>query len=45
MYVGNFENDLKHGYGEWYIDKKCVFKGYWLNNEKTSDETPKTKKK
>jgi len=33
MYVGNFENDLQHGYGEEYVDGVQVFKGYWINGE------------
>ena len=30
-YVGNFENDLKHGYGEVH-ENFNVLKGYWMNN-------------
>lgn len=36
--MGNLENDYKHGYGEFYEDEECRFKGYWVNGKFLDEE-------
>jgi hypothetical protein len=31
IYKGNFENDLKHGYGEEFSADGTMRSGYWIN--------------
>ena len=33
-FVGNFENDLKHGYGEIYENGQTMVSGYWMSDKK-----------
>lgn len=38
-YIGNFENDLRHGWGVLYCDNNIrLYEGYWLNNEALEKE-------
>lgn len=37
-YKGNFDNDLRTGFGELYEGNKLVYRGYWKNGEQTEDE-------
>lgn len=37
IYRGNFENDIKHGYGEIIEEGKFTVKGYWINGVKVGE--------
>ena len=40
-YIGNFENDFRHGYGKIICDGHVYYDGYWLNNMAVDiNETP-----
>ena len=32
-YLGNYENDLRHGYGKLSYQETIYYEGYWLNNQ------------
>lgn len=31
--MGNYENDLRHGYGKLSYIETVYYEGYWLNNQ------------
>lgn len=35
IYKGNFDNDLRNGFGELYQGQKLIYRGYWKNGEQT----------
>lgn len=38
LYKGNFDNDLRNGFGELYEGEKLVYRGFWRNGEQTEEE-------
>ncbi len=38
MYKGNFDNDLRNGFGELYEGAKMVYRGFWKNGEQSDED-------
>jgi len=38
VYKGNFDQDLRSGFGELYEGQKLAYRGYWKNGEQTDEE-------
>ena len=36
-YKGNFDNDLRNGFGELYNATKLVYRGFWRNGQQTDE--------